>query len=70
MIESNLVALCITAFTAVFVLLGVLAVVMYLIMLVFPQLRKPLDATHVAVITSTFQALIPGAKVTRIEEQI
>jgi hypothetical protein len=66
--EENLAALCVTAFVAVFVLLGVLAVVMELIMKIFPQKLARTDAPYVAVITSTYNALIPGATVTRIEE--
>ncbi|MBU0693020.1 hypothetical protein KKG66_07830 [bacterium] len=66
--EENLAALCVTAFTAVFVLLAVLAGVMELIMKVFPQKIVRTDAAFIAAITSTYNALIPGAKVTRIEE--
>jgi len=66
--EENLAVLCITAFVAVFVLLALLAGVMELIMKIFPQKLARTDAPFIAVITSTYNALIPGAKVTRIEE--
>ena len=66
--EENLAILCITAFTAVFLLLALLAGVMELIMRIFPQKLVRTDAVYVAAITSTYYALFPGAKVTRIEE--
>ncbi|MBU0509132.1 hypothetical protein KKH27_09890 [bacterium] len=66
--EPSLAVLCTTAFVAVFILLAVLAGLMYLIMLVFPVTRKTLEPVHVAAITSAVQALAPGARVTRIEE--
>jgi hypothetical protein len=66
--EPSLAALCTTAFVAVFVLLAVLAGLMYSIMLVFPLSRKVIEPAHVAAITSAVQALVPGARVTRIEE--
>lgn len=69
--DSNLFIICITAFGAVFGLLSLLALVMQGIMLVYPdgaKGTKGTDQAHIAVITSTFQALIPGSKITRIEE--
>ena len=66
--DANLAVLCITAFAAVFTLLALLAGVMELIMRIFPQKLVRTDAVYVAAITSTYNALFPGAKVTRIEE--
>jgi hypothetical protein len=68
MAEANLALMCLTAFVAVFVLLALLAGVMEIIMLLFPQKALQVDEAHVAAITSTYSALYPGAKVTRIEE--
>ena len=68
MSDPNLVIICITAFTAVFILLALLAGVMQLIMMIFPKAGKVIEPTYIAAISSTFQALIPGSKVTRIEE--
>ncbi len=65
---SSLMAICITAFVSVFVLLTVLAGVMRLITSIFPQVAKAFSEEHAAAITTTIQTLIPGSKVTRIEE--
>ena len=64
----NLLAICITAFSAVFVLLTLLAVVMQLITAIFPKIQERTSSAYVAAISTTYQALIPGSKVTRIEE--
>jgi hypothetical protein len=66
--EPNLATLCLTAFAAVFVLLALLAGVMEIIMRIFPQKAVQVETAHVAAITTTYSALYPGAKVTRIEE--
>lgn len=66
--HENLLAVCMTSFIAVFVLLALLAGVMELIMRISPEKKARTDAAYVAAITSTYNALIPGAKVTRIEE--
>ncbi len=66
--QPNLMAVCLTAFSAVFILLAVLAGVMRLITAIFPQIRESLSTATIATITSTYQAIIPGSKVTRIEE--
>ena len=64
----NLLAVSITAFTAVFILLALLAGVMRLITSIFPKVDELVSKTHIAVITTSLWALIPGSKVTRIEE--
>ena len=64
----DLAAVCATAFIAVFVLLAVLAGVMEIIMRIYPQQAMRIETAHVAAITTTYTALYPGAKVTRIEE--
>jgi hypothetical protein len=66
---QSLFAVCGLAFIAVFVLLALLAVVMGLITVVFPQRKVRIDGTLVAAITSTVAALYSGARVTRIEEE-
>ena len=67
--EVNILSACSIAFLAVFVLLAFLAVVMQLIMAVFPERKAVLDSVMVAAISSTVSTLIPGARVTRIEEE-
>lgn len=67
--EVNILSACSIAFLAVFVLLAFLAVVMRLIMAVFPERKAVLDSVMVAAISSTITTLIPGSRVTRIEEE-
>ncbi len=64
----NLWSICITAFISVFVVLTVLAGVMQAIAALFPTKQQESSAAYVAAITSTVPTLIPGARVTRIEE--
>lgn len=67
--EQNLVAVCGIAFAAVFTLLALLAVVMQLITVVFPVRRSRVDPPVVAAISGAVASLVPGARVTRIEEK-
>ncbi len=66
--SSDLVFICISAFLAVFVLLSVLAVVMRIILVLFPEKESGIDAVVVAAITSTVSAIYPGTRITKIEE--
>ena len=68
LVSPNLLAICMTAFAAVFILLMVLAGTMKLITLIFPQVKAVISATHLAAIASTFQTLVPGSKITHVEE--
>jgi hypothetical protein len=54
---------------AVFVLLGLLAVIMRLITVVFPVREGRIDSAVVAAITTAVASIYPGATVTRIEEE-
>jgi hypothetical protein len=65
----NLLTACGIAFLAVFVLLSLLAGLMQLITALFPERRPAMDASLVAAITSTVATVLPGARVTTIEEQ-
>lgn len=60
---------CGIAFLAVFLLLSLLAGLMQLITLIFPERRPSTDPVLVAAITSSVAQLIPGARVTKIEEK-
>ena len=64
----NLLTACGIAFLAVFVLLSLLAGVMSLITILFPQRQSTTDPAVVAAITSSVASLYPGARVTKIEE--
>ena len=66
--SSDLVFICISAFLAVFALLSVLAVVMRIIFVLFPEKESGIDAVVVAAITSTVSAIYPGTRITKIEE--
>ena len=69
MIATSLFAVCGLAFLIVFLLLSFLAVVMHLITEAFPEREVALEPAMVAAISSTVATLIPGARVTRIEEE-
>jgi hypothetical protein len=64
----SLIALTVSALTAVFVLLAIIAAVMYFITLVFPQRQTTVSAAHVAAICTAARAAFPGGRVVRIEE--
>ncbi len=66
--SSDLVFICISAFLAVFVLLSLLAVVMRIILVLFPEKESGIDAVVVAAITSTVSTIYPGTRITKIEE--
>ncbi len=65
----SLLPVCVIAFVSVFFLLAFLAGVMQLITVVFPQRRSSADPALVAAISTTVSSVVPGARVTRIEEE-
>ena len=69
MIATSLFAACGLALLIVFLLLSFLALVMHLITEAFPPSDDVVDPAVVAAITGTVATLIPGARVTRIEEE-
>ena len=66
--SPDLLAVCATAFVAVFLLLGVLAAVMRLMLAVFPEKAVETDAAVLASIATVMQSVYPGTKVTKVEE--
>ncbi len=68
--DTILLETCCIAFLAVFTLLACLAVAMKLITVCFPQRKPVVDAAVVAAISGTVAAFVPGARVTRIEEEV
>ena len=64
----NLLLVCASAFTAVFLLLTLLALVMRLIMALFPERPTGIDAAVFAAVTSTVSTVFPGTKIKDIEE--
>jgi hypothetical protein len=67
--DVGLLWVCTIAFAAVFTLLTVLAAVMHLVTVVFPERRAAIDPAVSAAISTTVATLFPGARVTRIEEE-
>ena len=65
----NLLTACGIAFMAVFLLLSLLAGLMQLITLIFPERKSSVEPTLVAAISSSVAFLYPGARVTKIEEK-
>jgi hypothetical protein len=67
---ADLPAAGITAFTSVFVLLAVLAGVIRLVTLLFPErAERPVDPALAAALAAAVAASRPGARVTRIAEE-
>jgi len=66
--SNELLMICVSAFAAVFVLLAVLALLMRLIIVVFPEKKAVGDAAVIAAVTTVMQTLYPGTKVTKVEE--
>lgn len=64
----NLLVICALAFSAVFILLVVLAAVMRLILSIFPQRVEESDTAVFAAITSLASSLYPGTLITKVEE--
>lgn len=66
--QPDLLVICGAAFTAVFLLLTLLAVVMRLLIEVFPERTSGIDSATLAAVTAAVAYAIPGAKITNIEE--
>ena len=66
---ANLMLVCLIAFGVVFAVLAVLAAAMHAITILFPERAARVDDTIVAAISSAVATLVPGARVTRIEEE-
>ena len=67
--DVDLLTICLSAFVAVFLLLSALAVVMRVLIVVFPQrVADDSDAAVLAAVTSAVTAAYPGTKVTKVEE--
>ncbi len=64
----ELLEVCVSAFIAVFLLLSLLALVMRLIMAVFPEKVIQTDSFLLAAIASVMSTIYPGTKVTKVEE--
>ena len=66
--QVDLLIICISAFIAVFILLAILALVMKLIIVVFPMKAGRSDAVMLAAVATAVSTIYPGTKLTNIEE--
>jgi hypothetical protein len=66
--SSDLLLICISAFTAVFVLLLALALVMRALIAVFPAKVGLSDSAMLAAMAAAVSAAYPGMRISNIEE--
>lgn len=66
--SMDLPIICVSAFAAVFLLLSVLAGVMRIIVVLFPEKTGPADTAVIAAAATAVSSLYPGNAITRIEE--
>lgn len=67
--SHELIFICATAFLWVFSILLLLALLMRVIMLVFVEKSRGPDTAVVAALSAVLASLLPGAKITEIEEK-
>lgn len=65
---SDLLTICISAFISVFVLLSILAVLMRIVIQVFPEKAVQTDIAMIAAVATVVTSVYPGSKITKIEE--
>ena len=68
MASLELLFICASAFAAVFLLLTFLALVMRLILVIFPYKEPSSDAGLLAAVATVVATIYPGTKVTKVEE--
>ena len=66
--SPDLLTICVSAFISVCALLAGLAVVMRLILLIFPQREEKTDAAMIAAVASVLQTVYPGTRIVKVEE--
>lgn len=66
--SHSLLMVCASAFAAVFLLLGLLAMVMRLIIVVFPEEINGTDTAIFAAVGTAAVRVYPGRKISKIEE--
>lgn len=66
--SMDLPIVCVAAFAAVFLLLSVLAGVMRIIVVLFPEKSGPSDTAVIAAAASAVSSLYPGTRITKIEK--
>ena len=66
--SNELLLICLSAVVAVFALLSLLALVMRLIIAVFPEKVADTDSAYLAAIASVISTIYPQTKITKVEE--
>ena len=64
----DLLSICGAAFLGVFILLSILALVMRLILVTFPDKKAGIEAAMLAAVTTAIETRFPGTRITRVEE--
>ena len=64
----ELLLICLSAIVTVFALLSLLALVMRLIIAVFPEKVADTDSAYLAAIASVISTIYPQTKITKVEE--
>lgn len=67
--SHELLTICGIAFLFVFTILAVLALIMRLIIIIFPERKDLSDSAVLAAVSATMCSLFPGTKITKVEEQ-
>lgn len=67
--SADLVVICLVAFLVVFVILAFLALMMRVIMSVFPEKKMESEAAIIAAIAAVTQTVFPGTQITHVEER-
>ena len=68
MSSPELLMVCVSSFLAVFVILAILAVIMRLIVVVFPAKVRTSDAATMAAVAAVVAQQYPGTRITNVEE--
>jgi len=65
----GLISICTSAFLAVFFILILLAIIMRLILTLFPDEQGEKDQAILAAITTSINSIYPGSNIIKIEEK-
>jgi len=66
--SAELAFICAVAFIMVFMILALLALTMRFIMFLFPEKKVKTDAAVIAAVAAAVQTVLPGTKITKLEE--
>ncbi len=67
--SPNLLIICFTSFAAVLLILSALAVIMKVLLLIFPVKIEDNDSAVIAAINTAYNRQFPGTRVIKIGEQ-